>query len=325
MAIDRNFEFSVIVPVYNVEPYLRKCLDSIVNQSYDNYEVIVVDDGSTDLSGKICDEYQNKYSFINVIHQKNGGSAKARNTGLDRANGEWIVFVDSDDWIEVDMLKTLHQYIQSVTADIYSFNIQKIDENGKLIEKLIFSPENNLKIFKSEEEHFKFYFDVLMQYGIGWEVYSKVFNRRIIKEHDIYFVSEREVFAEDFLFVYEYLLYAKSIYLACNIFYNYFQRAGSLMNETDKSTIIPKLLNWAKYGYKQVVAAKLKYFKKNYFKLYFMLLNYHVQFTLSALPKEDLCYSIKSLEKDSFHRRCMNKIRRNLPELNRYLEVYRWV
>ena len=89
--------FSVIVPVYNVEHYLRRCLDSIVNQTFDDYEVVLVDDGSTDASGSICDEYRKKYNSIKVIHQENKGLSGARNTGLDKASGDWIVFVDSND------------------------------------------------------------------------------------------------------------------------------------------------------------------------------------------------------------------------------------
>ncbi|MDR3314701.1 MAG: glycosyltransferase, partial [Oscillospiraceae bacterium] len=89
---------SVIVPVYNVEPYLPKCLDSIVSQTYANLEIILVDDGSTDASGSICDAYAAKDERVRVIHQANGGVAAARNAGLDAAVGEYIQFVDSDDW-----------------------------------------------------------------------------------------------------------------------------------------------------------------------------------------------------------------------------------
>ena len=97
-----NKMLSIIVPVYNVEPYLRKCLDSIVNQTYRDLEILVIDDGSTDGSGKICDEYK-RDERVKVFHMKNRGLSCARNLGLDEAQGEWIGFVDSDDWIEPDM------------------------------------------------------------------------------------------------------------------------------------------------------------------------------------------------------------------------------
>ena len=97
---------SVIVPVYNVEAYLRKCLDSVVNQTYENLEILIVDDGSTDQSGKICDEYQSDRR-VKVYHTDNHGLSAARNHALDRATGDYIAFLDSDDWFEPDLLKHL--------------------------------------------------------------------------------------------------------------------------------------------------------------------------------------------------------------------------
>ena len=95
-------KFSVIVPVYKVETYLPRCIESILNQTVTDFELILIDDGSPDCSGEICDAYAAKDSRIRVIHQKNGGVSKARNAGLDIAQGEYIVFVDSDDWVDAD-------------------------------------------------------------------------------------------------------------------------------------------------------------------------------------------------------------------------------
>lgn len=109
---------SVIVPVYKVEPYLRKCLDSIVNQTYQNLEIILVDDGSPDNCGAICDEYAARDERIRVIHQSNGGLSAARNAGLDVATGDCIGFVDSDDWAEPEMFETLFRGMEETKADI---------------------------------------------------------------------------------------------------------------------------------------------------------------------------------------------------------------
>lgn len=98
---------SVIVPIYNVEPYLNKCIDSIINQTYKNLEIILVDDGSTDRSGEICETYKKKDKRVRVIHQQNGGAASARNRGLEIATGKYIGFVDSDDYIAMDMYESL--------------------------------------------------------------------------------------------------------------------------------------------------------------------------------------------------------------------------
>ena len=102
-----NVMLSIIVPVYNVEKYIGKCIESIVNQTYKDLEIILVDDGSTDNSGKICDEWARKDKRIKVIHKKNGGLSDARNAGLDICTGDYIGFVDSDDYIELNMYEDL--------------------------------------------------------------------------------------------------------------------------------------------------------------------------------------------------------------------------
>lgn len=113
-----NPEISIIVPVYNVEKYLKRCIDSILNQSFENFELILVDDGSTDNSGKIVDEYKSIDKRIRVIHKKNGGQGSARNRGLDIAKGNYIGFVDSDDWIHRDMYKCMYKFITEDNTDI---------------------------------------------------------------------------------------------------------------------------------------------------------------------------------------------------------------
>lgn len=109
---------SIIVPVYNVEPFLRRCLNSIVNQTYDDLEILIIDDGSTDNSGDICDEYKRQDERVKVFHTKNRGLSAARNLGLDEAKGEWIGFVDSDDWIELDMYEVLLKKAEDARADV---------------------------------------------------------------------------------------------------------------------------------------------------------------------------------------------------------------
>lgn len=114
---------SVIVPVYNVEQYLQRCLDSIVGQACADLEILLIDDGSTDGSGQICDEYAAKDDRIRVFHTENGGVSAARNLGLDEAKGEWIGFVDSDDWIEADMYECLLKRAEETGADVVECGI----------------------------------------------------------------------------------------------------------------------------------------------------------------------------------------------------------
>ena len=123
-----NPEISIIVPVYNVEKYLKRCIDSILNQSFTDFELILVDDGSTDNSGKIIDEYALKDKRIKVIHKENGGQGSARNRGLDIAKGNYIGFVDSDDWIHKDMYKCMYQIINEDNTDIVQIGHNTVEE-----------------------------------------------------------------------------------------------------------------------------------------------------------------------------------------------------
>ena len=111
---------SIIIPAYNVAPYIKKCVTSVINQKYTNLEIILINDGSTDDTGKICDLLKEEDNRIQVIHKRNGGLSTARNAGLDAAKGEWIAFLDSDDWVEPDMYSTLYRIATCSNADIAS-------------------------------------------------------------------------------------------------------------------------------------------------------------------------------------------------------------
>lgn len=116
--IEANAKVTIIVPVYNVEKYLRKCLDSLINQTYENLEIIVIDDGSTDSSGKICDEFSEKDDRVIVIHQKNVGVSIARNVGLDIMSGDYVTFVDSDDYLELNAIERFLEMLINENSDI---------------------------------------------------------------------------------------------------------------------------------------------------------------------------------------------------------------
>ena len=121
-------KISVIVPVYKVEPYLRKCVDSILNQTYANLEIILVDDGSPDNCGAICDEYARIDFRVNVIHKENGGQSDARNVGMRAMTGEYLMFVDSDDWLEPDTIQRLSSLLHGNNADLAIGGFQTEDD-----------------------------------------------------------------------------------------------------------------------------------------------------------------------------------------------------
>ena len=150
-----NALISVIIPVYNVEQYLHKCIDSILEQTFQNFELILVDDGSTDNSGKICDEYAIKDKRIIVIHQNNAGVSAARNTGLDSAKGEYIYFLDSDDWIESNALELLISLIEKNNLDLSIMEIKETDNEKTSYEKkdeiIYYSGDEVLNFFLKEQ------------------------------------------------------------------------------------------------------------------------------------------------------------------------------
>ncbi|MCH5270483.1 MAG: glycosyltransferase family 2 protein [Lachnospiraceae bacterium] len=142
-------KISVIIPIYKVEAYLEKCIDSVQKQSYRNLEIILVDDGSPDDCGKICDRYAGEDTRIKVLHKENGGLSDARNKGLDAATGEYIFFVDSDDFIHPDMIRILYQNLQAAEADISVCGFLPVLEGKEELQTS--SEENRTEIFEREE------------------------------------------------------------------------------------------------------------------------------------------------------------------------------
>lgn len=151
-----NDLISIIVPIYNVERYLRRCIDSIISQSYSNIEIILIDDGSPDECGKICDEYSKKDSRIKVIHKENEGVSSARNLGLEIISGKYLTFVDPDDYIEKEMIEKLYEWIKKYEADISICGVIDNDENYNILRKtkgkdiILLDRENTFKEFMEE-------------------------------------------------------------------------------------------------------------------------------------------------------------------------------
>lgn len=165
-------EISIIVPVYNVEKYLKKCIDSILQQTFKDIEIILVNDGSTDNSGVICDEYIDKDPRIRVIHKENGGLAHARNTGLDIAKGNFVGFVDSDDWIDPIMYETLYYLCREQNAQISTCLIRNYRKNQKERRKKYVS---KIKVFNSKEAIYSLYNGGLS----GFSACNKLYKRTL--------------------------------------------------------------------------------------------------------------------------------------------------
>lgn len=224
--------FSLILPVYNVEKYVKRCVNSLLRQEYTDYEIILVDDGATDSSGSICDKLADKNNNIFAYHKENGGLSDARNYGMDRAKGNYILFIDSDDWVDEKLLISLHNHLNKSNVDILKFGFQKMQEGNY---KNTFFSYFNIGVYDRRQIE-----ETILPYTIGPKrlfcyeqnacksVWSHVYSLNFLRENNIRFVSEREILNEDYLFNLHTLLYAKSLEVTHYILYYYDYREGSL-------------------------------------------------------------------------------------------------
>lgn len=316
-------KFSIIVPVYNVEPYLRQCLESIVNQTDSDYEVIVVDDGSTDQCGMICNQYQSKYKQLKVIHQENQGLSGARNTGLKYAKGEWIAFIDSDDWVEENYVEILKNEINRNHVDMLSFNAKKIEDKEESL--MLFSPENLEFSFQDEHKRHNFLLYTVLQYKIGWEACTRVYKKEVIDKYNLQFEPTKLVFAEDYLFTFQYLLYAESEKHICNVLYNYRQVSTSLLHSLDKSTVITKLKKLTEEAYKEVEKSKQKYIKDRFYELFFMIYHYHITYLLKDISIDVIQNEIKQVTAKRPMKKWMKQLKKHSYEFEKMLKKRNWL
>lgn len=214
-------KISVIVPCYKVEEFLVNCIESIINQTYKNLEIILVDDGSPDSCGNICDDYQKKDRRIKVIHKENGGLSDARNAGMKVATGEYLAFVDSDDYINSNMYKCLYDNLKKYKADISICSIKKTDSvslDKNVLEKNV--PE----VFSKMNVYENLYNNLAVETVVAW---NKLYKRKVFK--DIWYPVGK--INEDEAIIHKLINNVKKVvYTPCKYYY-YYQRPGSIMND----------------------------------------------------------------------------------------------
>ncbi len=234
MSMQEYPMFSIIVPIYNTERYLKQCLDSLVGQTYKNFEIILVDDGSTDESAKICDLYQDKYENIKVIHKKNRGLVMARKTGIEAAKGKYIGFVDSDDWLDLELLKEIKKTIDEYEPEMISFNVL-LEYSNRNEKQPNFIPYGYYDKEAMEERIYPIMLynknENFYNFGIYPSVSNKFFARHLIEENHCR--DGRITMGEDAACTYASLLAAESIYLMPQFFYHYRQNENSMTNQYD--------------------------------------------------------------------------------------------
>ena len=214
----RDALISVIVPVYNVEAYLARCVDSILAQTYKNLQILLVDDGATDASGRICDEYAAADPRITVIHKKNGGLSSARNAGIEAAQGEYLAFVDSDDWIEPEMYAHMLTLMEKYRGTLVCAG--RYDVNGATGEKKVGLCPKDERCISAEEMVGK----IFLWDGCDSSACDKLYHRSLFAT---FRYPEGKV-CEDVPTTYKIVLQAQRVVLCDRPFYNYYHRSGSI-------------------------------------------------------------------------------------------------
>lgn len=231
---------SIIIPVYNVAPYLNKCLDSLIKQTYKEIEIILVNDGSTDNSYEICKSYADLYKKIKLFQKINGGAASARNLALDKATGDYICFVDSDDYVELDYVYRLVEELEKNNADVAICSYANLDK----IKFTKYDYEIKEKIFSDEE-----YIENFLTDWTSALIWNKIFKKEVIG--DLRFPVGHKI--DDEFFTYQCVMNCKKIYFFNESLYVYRLRKSSIMNDSNKETILKDRLQYLTERYDNVV------------------------------------------------------------------------
>ena len=236
-------EVSIIIPVYNVEKYLERCVNSLRNQTICDIEIILVDDSSTDSSLEICKKASDEDLRIKVIHKVNEGAGLARNEALKTATGEYIGFLDSDDYVEADMFKTLYEKAIKYNSDLVMSGVLFVDgnmfkESGECVRKTYFDKDTH---FETEEELKELKMGIVgatpqddddSKYGMS--IWKNLFKNEIIKKNNIIFESEREILSEDAIFMIDYISCIDKATGINEAFYNYCRNEDSISKSYKK-------------------------------------------------------------------------------------------
>lgn len=237
---------SVIVPCYNVERFLARCMDSLLSQTLQDIEILLVDDGSPDKVPQMCDDYANRYSNVKVVHKQNAGLGFARNSGLEVATGEYVAFVDSDDYVENGMYQSLYNEAIASDADVVFCNFYTEKENGSWQESNEVVEKKNWNGNQVKE----FMFDMIacapkvkQERKYQMSVWHSLYRRNIIEKNNIRFHSEREILSEDLPFQIDFLKSSDKVVFLPQSFYRYCNNLSSLtsINRTFKHDLYERI------------------------------------------------------------------------------------
>lgn len=246
-----NPKVSIIVPIYNVEKYLDRCMNSLLNQTLKDIEIIMVDDGSPDNCPQMCDEYAKKDSRVKVIHKKNAGLGMARNSGLEVAAGEFVAFVDSDDYVDCSMYETLYHKVKEKQVDGVLCTFYN-DDKGNVSEGSIDGMPSKESVIDFRADYIPNVIGCLpnVKYNqlYGYSVWNILFSRNVIERNNVRFESERNFVSEDILFQLDFAACASKLLLLPKPFYYYCNNAGSLTKKYDYTRFDREVLLYKEIG-----------------------------------------------------------------------------
>lgn len=226
---------TVVIPVYNVKDYLKKCVKSVINQTYKNLQILLIDDGSTDGSGRMCDELWQDDSRIQVIHKANSGLGLTRNAGIEKAKGKYITFIDSDDYLSTDLIAQLYQGIEKNKSKVCIAGFTRINGNGSVVhqeryrETAVIGSQNVKAVFEKmlgslPEKHD----------SIKMSVWSNLYSVDIINTFNLKFVSERQIISEDIIWNIQYFNKINKVQFISSVGYFYRYNRSSLSQSYKK-------------------------------------------------------------------------------------------
>jgi len=234
-----NSKISIVIPIYNVEKYLHKCIESILNQTYFDFELLLINDGSKDNSGRICDEYGAQDLRIRVFHKINGGVSSARNLGIKNAQGKYVMFVDADDWIEKDCLQVLYDTYCSEDLDLLQFSFRTVNDNGETMN--INSDETSIMSLNEYVDRDAF----LVCVG------GTIIKKSIIDNHKLSFREDLKL-AEDQLFILSSMFHSERMKRIPDVFYNYFQNVASATKNAKFQDITDSIIALNEFEYRDI-------------------------------------------------------------------------
>lgn len=282
----KNNKFSIIIPVYNTEAYLRKCLDSVINNSYKNYEIIVVNDGSLGNTDEIVKEYDN----VIYIKEKNKGLSYARNNGLKNATGDYVYFLDSDDYLDKDILKTVNKFV----------------DNEDIIRISLSIDDDKLTPFSIKE----------FQKLLGYEAFKNICKFKYVEMASLYFFKRDYIkkyqfkenrYHEDFGVIPEIIFKAGSVSAINTVGYYYYKRPGSIMNDKKYDNNYKKCEDVFKQGMEEIKNVSVMNVKKEYIDYFNSFIANSIFIKLNSLTKSDQEKILKEVRKEKLINYLLNK------------------